>query len=122
MSLVSTYVKYGDYWLKNPTFYNDDLFVCFDDREPAEVVVKWGAFQGNKAHVEFLRSQGFDVRALSDKSRRWYRSFPPKNRMVDARSFFLRWKGSIDPSKNTMTIRMDDRLEALPKGDLVYYP
>lgn len=42
MSLVSTFVELNGVWLKNPTVrsVNADWFLCFDDREPPEVVIK----------------------------------------------------------------------------------
>lgn len=41
MSLVSTYVQSQEgHWYKNPTVRGDGWFICWDDDEPIELVIK----------------------------------------------------------------------------------
>lgn len=41
MSLVSTWAKAVDgQFYKNPVFRGEDYFLCFDDKEPPEIVIK----------------------------------------------------------------------------------
>lgn len=41
MSLVSSYVLSDDgYWYKNPVLGDDEYFICFDDDDPPELVIR----------------------------------------------------------------------------------
>lgn len=53
MSLVSTYVRATDgQFYKNPVIEGDNWFICFDDREPPEMVVKEGAYPPELAYFQ----------------------------------------------------------------------
>lgn len=96
VSLVSTYVEGTDgFWYKNPLIWNkkENWFLCFDDRDPIEIVIGENGPPIQKI-VADLVAQGFKIRQ-PHKAHRAYRSYVGGL----AQSYFLRFDNSLLPVK-----------------------
>lgn len=82
MSKVATYVEgaNGRYYTC-PVIYTDEWYVCFDDDDPPEIVIRSFANSSSQSVVKrakkFLRDAGFRYKNLKHKSHGSLRAFPP---------------------------------------------
>ena len=83
MSKVGTYVEgsNGRYY-SCPVIYTDEWYVCFDDDDPPEIVIRSFANSSSQSVVKrakkFLRDAGFKYKNLEYSSYDTLRAFPPK--------------------------------------------
>lgn len=75
MSLVPTYVKADDgFFYKNPVLGTKDWFICFDDEDPPELVIKKECPSSPKTLLQMigitfsnLQKQGISYRLFSQR-------------------------------------------------------
>lgn len=116
MSLIPTYAQSREgNWYRNPTIRADDgsWFVCWDDREPVELVVKRGEWKPSEV-VERLRDLGWDVFTISAPQNHGSRYFDGK--LHKAARVFLGQDGG--PPETLLP----DEARGEPKRDCVKYP
>ena len=91
MSLVSTYVQsQDDKWYKNPVIYRNDWFICWDDDDPIELVIR---MTGSRVWdvLEELRASKWTLKVISRGhagSRLFAQDF--RSPVYPARAYFLR--------------------------------
>jgi len=86
MSLVSTWVEATDGKMyKNPEFEGDDFFICFDDDDPPEIVIRktsnrtpWQIFDSLGIFADKVQDRGFSGRC-----------FGRRFKVVAAQSYFF---------------------------------
>lgn len=94
MSLVSNYIKATDgLFYRNPTLEGKDWFVCFDDDDPEEIVIKTSS---KKTPQEILKEIGIEYDKLS-YHQTCGRCFGKGFKFYDAKSYFFNLKNRIDP-------------------------
>ena len=56
MSLVPSYVRLGNLWFEGPVIYDEseNWFICFDDDDPVEIVIKIKESISNKDAIELI--------------------------------------------------------------------
>lgn len=117
MSLVPTFVQCADgNYYKELVYRGKGWFICFDDDDPVELVIKTSCAVQPK---EILTSLGIQVKKI-EKHMTCHRAFGNSfQNMVEARSYFL-----IYPSKFP-TPRKGDTYDAkypdMPKREGVFY-
>lgn len=102
MSLVSTYVRAKDgLFYRNPEFGGDGWFICFDDDDPVEIVIKWkneagyGKKQSKAQAIEILAELGIKHTSLTE-SGGGMRIFK-RSKFEDAYAWFFEIENRIDP-------------------------
>lgn len=92
MSLVSTYVQsQSGRWYVGPTIRGDDFFVCWDDDEPIELVVK----EGTSVYdiTKYLIYKGWDIHIDHENETCGMRIFGQDengyDKFEDAHAYFL---------------------------------
>ncbi|MBL4656243.1 MAG: hypothetical protein JKY33_10525 [Bacteroidia bacterium] len=91
MSLCSTYVQSQEgNWYKNPIIWGEDAsyFVCWDDDDPIELVIRIDSNMTLKKVVDELYSQGWNIELLGHKMKTGDRYFGDK--FYPARAYWLR--------------------------------
>lgn len=94
MSRVSTFVQGSDFkFYRNPVLYGDDWYLCFDDDDPPEVVVKTTVKrEARKLAGDRLAGAGVKFKILEARTES-YRCFPPTyTGFHKAFSFFVELK------------------------------
>ena len=126
MSLVSTYVKMPNkMWYQNPIIYDKtlDWFICFDDDDPPELVLKSPKQISKIERVEYIKNTLF----IADISVEGFthsvsgnRLFPPEwKKFHPAVNAFLKINGFNN--LEILTIKYDKALLDRPEGQGVYY-
>ncbi len=102
MSLVGTYVQMADtFWYEDPVIYNDDIFICFDDDDPPELVYKSDGKHSTKQEqletaIDILNNNDIKFKDLKLNVHSG-RMYPPDyTTMHDSISFFFTLMGPID--------------------------
>lgn len=126
MSLVPQFVKFGDLWYKGPTIYDESLewFLCFDDEDPPEIVVK-SSGQLSRIHREekiehFLKVAKIDARVITHNVS-GSRLFPPNwKQFHPAIQAFIELNNNINISN--LKVKHDGIFTDLPPvGEYVAY-
>lgn len=121
MSLVSIYVQSQDgEWYKDPMIRQEGWFICWDDDEPIELVVRYD--KDHKEIIEYLNQQGWSVAIDHENECCGHRIFDYDERgFEEACSFFLRQNngppGSLLPGD--FRVKFDPLNEPVPS---VLYP
>jgi hypothetical protein len=104
MSLVATYVQATDGKIyKEPVLSGEDFFICFDDDDPPELVIKVLDRTDKQLHqraINILKDIGL-VATISDAHTKSGRLFGKSNKFVDSYSVFLSIKAPIPADKIT---------------------
>lgn len=83
MSLVPSYVKLGQLWYQGPAIYDEtkEWFICFDDEDPPELIVKMPQQLDKVKRMELIMSTldgaGIKARILVTSISVSHRCFPP---------------------------------------------
>ena len=119
MSLVSTYVEADDgHWYKDPTLLTSDWFVCYDDDEPIEVVIKEGGPPLDVV-LKVLAATGYVLVPYGrGRGLRARRDFDGK--MVPALGYFVEHAHGRMPASFVGT--HDGKFTKRPDREMVYYP
>lgn len=129
MSLVPTWVRMkNSKWYRDPVIYDKfelaSWYICFDDKDPAEIVIQKPDKQLTKkerklAIENLLKNIGIDARIISHNVS-GSRFFPPKwNVMAPAITAFIEIKSQID--SNNYQIDSEEIKNTIPQGEGVYY-
>lgn len=118
MSLVSTYVKCTDgKWYRNPVYRAKDKswFICFDDNDPVELVVKKNCQLGAE---QILKEVGIRYTSISSGGRGGSRCFEKgKFSFTPALAYFISTVRQTFPIPN----EWDEIFEQYPHKEGVYY-
>lgn len=71
MSLVSAYLKIGSIFYKNPIYKGAGWFVCFDDEDPPELVIKDSCGLRPTEIFEMRGIKATEIR-LAHRANRWF--------------------------------------------------
>jgi hypothetical protein len=126
MSLVPTYVQMDDgRWYDGPVIGDRDRwFVCWDDDEPPELVVRAANRAEAEAQIEAVRRQiekaggRIDVRALGHSGSRNF-GHGDRFEFRPAYQAWIRWR-STPPA--ALLLEHDGDYAERPEGDCVFYP
>ena len=124
MSLVSTWVRMKDgKWYQNPTMYDDNWYICFDDDDPPELVMTIGNKPNTQARrdaMALLNGIGIKFELYPGNGMRSQRLFPPKYKIFKhAISFFFKMKSA--PDLANLKFKADSVKEELPETECVFY-
>jgi hypothetical protein len=118
MSLVSTYVQSQEgNWYKNPVVKGDGWFICWDDDEPIELVVKKGMGLQIPTIIAELKKQGWELAVGGGVRSNAQRLFED-DEFYPAISCFLKQK-KLGPTEAMLA--GNERMPKKPHGDGVYY-
>lgn len=125
MSLVSTYVLADDgYWYKNPALGTGSWFLCYDDDEPIEIVMKEGKHTLEEI-LSKLKAHGYTLEKYGKGYRRCTRVFSDDD-WSPAIACFVKHTGGVMPvallRHGYYEHEDTERFKTLPPGDKVYYP
>jgi hypothetical protein len=120
MSLVAPYVQSKtNIWYEYPVIMRPNYFVCWDDDEPIELVVKRHFISCEDALAE-LKENGWDVFMISNPQRSGRRYFGSiKNRPVEASRVYL---GQKHGPPDELLERFKETYEKYPGRQGVYFP
>ena len=112
MSLVSTYVRAKDgYFYRNPVIREKDWFICFDDDDPAELVIKK---KSNLRPQDIFKKIGLKYSKLTKRGVQAERIFEKKDwKFEPAISYFFEPECRINPKfikKNDGRVKSEKRI------------
>ena len=121
MSLVTPYVQSKEgRWYKYPVVRHEDYYVCWDDDEPIELVVKEEKISIKDA-LEDLKSKGWDIRVIPPlnvkKSRRWFTK-TLKDKPLPAEAVFV--IQNHGPPESLLS-EYDESYDEMPQTPGVFY-
>jgi hypothetical protein len=118
MSLVSTFVQSQEgNWYKNPIVKGDGWFICWDDDEPIELVMKKGMGLQIPTILAELKKQGWELAPGGHVQKNAQRIFDD-DEFHPAMSVFLKQK-RLGPTEKML--EGNERMAKKPEGDGVYY-
>lgn len=124
MSLVSSYIKCNDgKWYQNLVYrdQNNEWFICFDDDDPVELVIR--EFRNDKRDARaILTDLGIPFNRFYKNRACGMRVFGSSNttKFNAAESYFLDVKNVPFPAPTAMDT-YDQRFDEMPKFEGVYY-
>ena len=120
MSLVGTYVQTQEgHWYADPTIWgeNREWFICYDDDDPIELVIKSSSEKTVDTILQDLRKNGWVLRVLS-RGLSGQRVFDESFTFVPAKSYFLR---QVQKGPTDQMMGDSKRLDKKPNGQGAYY-
>ena len=119
MSKVPTFVKLNDgNYYKNPTLGRNNWFICFDDDDPPELVIKMKMFEDGLTPKRIIDRIGLEAEVVSDITEYAGRCFEEDSlRMEEAVAVFLK----ISEPPSTEWLRNHDGIEENSRTEGVYY-
>lgn len=122
MSLIPTYVYAEDgLFYKNPVIQGDNFFICFDDRDPPEIVIKYKPYSTNSLILvarSLLIQAGIKAQLINPLTPKTsQRVFDHKRmRFTEAFSFFFKLTAPIPPPPNYRGVKFPDASECSIEG------
>lgn len=121
VSKVSVFVEAVDgFHYQNPVVYGNDWFLCFDDEELPEIVIKQfkrtSPASAKKRAIKVMREAGIKFKMGTERPSQCGRVFPPKwDKISDAVSFYLEITAPI-PIPGIHEAKVNS-----PSGECVHY-
>ncbi len=118
MSQVSAYVESQEgHWYRNPVARGDGWFICWDDDEPIELVVRAEKDLQIADILDGLAKAGWRLRIIGTKTRREARVFED-DEFHPATSCFLQ---QLHEGPTDAMLVNNPRLNIQPQGQGVYF-